>query len=137
MKRLPVLALALVAAVPACNVESGAGSSPFEKLNHQQALAKAKSEKKVVLIVFYSDSCVYCDRLDAETFTDGRVRALLKERAVALRVKIEANQQLAQMYRVAGTPCLVFVNGEGDEVGRIPGFVRPEMFLAAVRRIVS
>jgi thiol:disulfide interchange protein len=137
MRRLPVLALALLAAVPACNVEKGAGSSPFEKLNHQQALAKAKSEKKVVMIDFYSDSCLPCLQLDKETFTDGKVRAFLKERTVALRVNVEDNQQLAQMYRVASIPCLVFVNGEGDEVGRLLGFARPEVFLAKMKQILN
>jgi thioredoxin-related protein len=137
MKRFPVLALALVLTVLGCNVDSGAGSSAFQKLNHEQALAKARSEQKVVMIDFYSDSCLPCRQLDAETFTDRRVRTFLQERTVAVRLNIEDNQQLARMYRIAALPCLVFVSGEGEEVGRMLGFEPPGGFLAKARKIVN
>ena len=89
------------------------------------------------MIDFYSNSCLPCKQLDAETFSDRRVRTFLNERAVAVRLNIEDHQQLARMYRIAAIPCLVFVNGEGDEVGRILGFDRPDVFLAKARKIVN
>ena len=103
----------------------------------KQALAKAKSEKKVVMIDFYSDTCIPCRQLDTETFSNARVRAFLNEKTVAVRVNIEDNRQLARMYRIALIPCLVFVNGEGEEVGRLLGFASPEGFLAKARQIVN
>jgi len=136
MRRFPVLALALVLPVLGCNVDGG-GSDPFQQLTHEQALAKARSEKKVVMIDFYSDTCPPCKQLDVETFTDRRVRTFLQERTVALRLRIEDNQQLARMYRIAFLPCLVFVSGEGEEVGRMLGFEPPEEFLAKARKIVN
>jgi thioredoxin-related protein len=136
MKRFAVLALFVV--VPACHVENGSsGSGPFESLTHEQALAKAKSEKKVVMIDFYSDSCPPCKLLDQETFSDGRVRTFLKEKTVAIRVKVENNMELAQKYRVALLPSQVFVNGEGQELGRFPGFAPPEAFIAKARLFVN
>jgi thiol:disulfide interchange protein len=137
MKRFSVLALALVLTVLGCDVDSGAGSNPFQKLSHGQALAKARSEKKVVMIDFYSDTCIPCRQLDTETFSNARVRAFLNEKTVAVRVNIEDNRQLARMYRIALIPCLVFVNGEGEEVGRLLGFASPEGFLAKARQIVN
>jgi thiol:disulfide interchange protein DsbD len=137
MRRFPVLALALALPVLGCNVDSGAGSDPFQQLNHEQALARARSEKKVVMIDFYSDTCPPCRQLDAETFTDRRVRTFLQERTVAVRLRIEDNQQLARMYRIAFLPCLVFVSGEGEEVGRMLGVEPPDAFLAKAREIVN
>jgi thiol:disulfide interchange protein DsbD len=129
MKRLVLLCLALVLAAAGCGDDGGAASGPFQKLTPEQALARARSEKKVVLLEFYADWCAPCRQLERTTFRDGQVRRFLNERTVAVRVNIDDNEKLVAQYRVAGIPCMVFVDADGREVGRILGPEPPGRFL--------
>ena len=144
MIRLLILPLVLALAVPALAEDKKekadkATALPvgFQKLTYDKAIAKAKNDKKVVMVDFYTDWCGYCKKLDAETFTDKKVEQFLKDKTIAIKVNAEQDKKLATKYKVTGYPCLVFVNGEGKEVGRIPGYMPANSFLTAAGKIVK
>jgi thiol:disulfide interchange protein len=136
MKRLVILGLALVLFASACSNDGSAGASPFQSLGYEEALAKARAEKKVVMIDFYADWCGPCRQLESQTFTDAKVRQLLAEKTVALRINIDNDKALAKQYGITSIPCMVFLTGEGEEVGRILGFRPAAEFLEEARKWV-
>jgi len=46
-------------------------------------------------------------------------------------------QDAAERYAIGGFPTTVFLNGAGEEVDRIVGYLPPEEFLAELQRIRS
>ena len=98
------------------------------------ALAKAKTENKLVLLDFTgSDWCGWCikfkkEALDTPEFHDYAANNLVlvevdfprrKQQSAELK---KANKALAQKYNITGYPTFVVLNKDGKEIGRQDGY---------------
>ena len=62
---------------------------------------------------------------------------MLDAQVVPLRLVIDgADRAHARALRVQAPPTLVFLDAEGNEVGRILGYMPPSRFLAEIERIL-
>lgn len=133
MPRHLAFAAALVALLPlsACSRPGGgaSGSVPggpgiaFAATGFDEALERARSERKLVLVDVYTDWCGWCKKLDREVFSDARVAAAAKD-LIAVRVNAEkGGEKVAERFDVQGYPTVLFVDGAGKVVRRVDGFV--------------
>jgi thioredoxin-related protein len=113
----------------------------------EQAMAKAKKEKKFVLLDFTgSDWCGWCIRLKDEVFSKPEFKAWADKHVVLVEVDFprkkqlpadleKQNRKLQQEYRIEGYPTIVFLDSKGKEVGR-SGYVRggPAAWIAAAEK---
>ncbi len=101
------------------------------------ALSQAGSEKKIVMVDFYTDWCQWCKRLDKNTLSDSRVQKALTQ-LVPVRLDAEREgRDAAARFQVDGYPTLIFLNAAGAEVGRIPGYMDPGPFLQELDNILK
>jgi thioredoxin 1 len=116
-----------------CAVAFEAGTPSFSEV-----LAKSKAEAKPVLLDFGTVSCVWCKRLDRDTFSQAEVGTVMKG-FVAVRVDAQKGEgpALAKRYGVNGYPTLVVVDANGDEIDRIHGYRKPDPFVAEAKRILA
>ncbi|HYN42888.1 MAG TPA: thioredoxin family protein, partial [Thermoanaerobaculia bacterium] len=123
MRTYRFLAAALLAVLPmaACaRPEGGVNetrlSGPgvaFASGTFDEALARARSEKRLLLVHVYTDWCGWCKKLDREVFTDARVAEAARG-LVAVRVNAEkGGEKVAQRFDVQGYPTVLFVDGSG------------------------
>ena len=116
--------------------------------DYEKALAKAKSEKKMVVLDFTgSDWCGWCIKLDKEVFSKKEFKDYAKENLVLVEIDFpqgkrqtkklkEQNDKLQKEYSVQGFPTIVVLNSEGQKVGQLgymPG--GPEAFLAKLKEL--
>lgn len=103
---------------------------PFVSLSFDDALVRARSEKKVVLVDVYADWCGWCTKMDRDVFADARVQSALLG-FVPIRVNAEKGdgRSVASRYRVNGLPTFLLVNGDGELIGRFEGYLPVEAFL--------
>lgn len=98
------------------------------------ALEKAKKEGKWVMLDFSAKWCVACQELDRTTFSDSKVKALLKDMTL-LRVDLtdstKENQALQNTLDVVAPPTILFFNPQAEEKKslRIVGEVSAEDFM--------
>ncbi|BDU74517.1 protein-disulfide reductase DsbD family protein [Mesoterricola silvestris] len=99
--------------------------------DYEKALARAKTEKKLVLLDTFAVWCAQCKELDEKTWPDAQVTAWIKDHAVP--VKIDADKvrpDLARTLSIRSFPTVILLDGEGREVRRSLGFQKPAEMLA-------
>ena len=123
--------------------ETKNGSEPEGGKNHAgddqwltslpDALAKAKSDEKLVLLDFTgSDWCPPCKMLHDKVLTQKEFLDHASENLVLVMLDFprskqqaeelkEANQELAKKFNIEGFPTLVLLNGDGNELAREVG----------------
>lgn len=99
----------------------------------EEALERAGSQGRPVILDLYADWCVECKELERDTFTDDGVQNRLS-RLVRLRADVTANddidQRLLKSLGVFGPPALIFYGPDGVErrPERVVGFIGPRPF---------
>ena len=95
------------------------------------------SSNKMILVDFETDWCVWCDRLDSDTYTDPRVIDFAKNNLISKKIDAEKSNGPDQKkkYRVRGYPTILLLDGEGNEIDRIVGYRPPDEFLKELTRI--
>ncbi len=100
-----------------------------------KALAQAKTEKKLVLLDFTgSDWCVWCKKLDADTFNQPEFATYAQTNLVLVQVDFPnhkeqsaglkaANDALQKKFKVDGFPTLVALKPDGTVAWRTDGYL--------------
>lgn len=100
-----------------------------------EALAKAKSENKPLVLDFYAEWCVPCRRMEKTTFVDSRIAALL-EQVIFVRVDTDQHPDIARLLGVAGLPDIRFAASDGRMLRQLRGFQDAEPFAVALDQLI-
>ena len=93
------------------------------KGSFDEALKKAKEEKKDLFVDFYADWCGPCKAMESQVFTQPEVGEYFNTHFVCVQVNVEAkeNSEVVKKYDVKVLPTMVFINREGKEMRRVKG----------------
>ena len=114
MRRVALATIASLAVTLFANSPAGA-EIPWQK-NLRAAHTKAEAEGKLMLLHFYSDNCVYCDRLEEGAFQAPQVGQAISQNFVAVKVHANSAPELAKMFKVTKFPTDVVVTTEGKKI---------------------
>ena len=117
---------------------------------YDEALNKAKEEKKPVLIYFTgSDWCGPCKTLDSELFHTQKFKTLSDTSLILLEVdiprrksileadKMSENLYLKEKYKVNSFPTLMMVNHKGKKIAEKKGYVITEYYYPFFESVIS
>lgn len=97
---------------------------------YEDAVKVAKEKNLPILADFTgTDWCIWCKRLKAEVFDKDEFKAWAKEKVVLLEVDFprskkladdikKQNDELKAKFKITGFPTLVYMDAEGQEIGR-------------------
>ena|SRR5579871_2696065 len=97
---------------------------------------QARRSKEALLVSFHAPDCGWCEKLDAETFSDPEVIELSR-RCVCVRVDGEVDRALAAQYAVTAFPTTLLLNPQGHVLARVFGYLPPEHFLPLLRAALA
>jgi thioredoxin-related protein len=112
----------------------------FTWYKYDEGLAKAKKEKKHVMVHFYTNWCGWCKRMDKNTFANDEVKKILKDSYVPIKVNAESAEkvkvdgkemtlrQVAGSYGVRAYPATWFLKPTGEKIAPRNGYVEAEEF---------
>ena len=96
----------------------------------RDAHAKAKQQGKLMLLHFYTDNCVYCERLEAGAFRSASVAKSINQNFVPVKVHGGKNPKLAQMFKVSKFPTDVIVTTDGKALSHSVSPQPPDRYIA-------
>jgi|GEM_PF-896121 len=135
------LVLAAALGAPLMAADDSETGTIFEdrSIPYRGILEKARELERPVMIDLFTDWCSWCDKLDSETYADPAVAAFMTQNFVNFKINAELGEgpSLAKRLKVIGYPFIVFVDGKGNEIDWIIGFVDAEKFLATAKKIVA
>lgn len=103
-------------------------------------LEEAKAQGKTVVLYFSAEWCEPCHALEAGPLRNPQVQALL---APLVRLAVDLSylrgeaKKVADLYRVKGVPTLLFLDSQGNELGRITGYRGTSSLLREIQRILE
>ena len=103
----------------------------------EAALQESKRTGRLVLALFVTEGCTWCDRMEKETLADPKVVAELRPLTL---VRLDASKdgaQAARNHKVQGFPTLILLNPRGEVEATLLGFEPAGEFLQTLRSAVS
>lgn len=98
---------------------------------------KAVTQNKLLLLHFYSDNCIWCDRLEAGAFKQANVDQAISRDYVALKVHAKKSPKLASLFKVTKFPTDVIVTTEGQTLAHRVSPQQPERYVAMLTGCVA
>jgi thiol:disulfide interchange protein len=100
--------------------------------SYAAALARAKKEKKLVMVDIYATWCLPCKQLEKETFANKDVEARLSNQVISVKLDLEKildNAELAKQFARDTIPYVVFLDSDGKKLSEFVGFLTADEFL--------
>jgi len=101
------------------------------------ALETAKAQGKPVFVYARSQVCGWCKKFEDETFTNKTVIEILNEKFILLSIDVYEQRNESINLRVRSTPTEIFLNENGIEIKRIPGYTETQQFLDTINEIIK
>jgi len=126
-----------------------AQESQFEWVSIEDAVKRAETENKKILIDFWAEWCHYCHKMDKEVYTDTKIKALIDQYFIPVKINTESENQvkfkehdlseaaLAYAFKVSSLPTTVFLNDKAEGITYMPGYLPAENFGELLRYIGS
>lgn len=116
------------------------GKEPQWK-NFNDGMTLAKKSGKKVLIDVYTDWCIWCKKMDANTYSDVKVREYLQKNYILVKLNPEKDgdvmydgkkftaAEFSQGMGITGYPATLFLKSTGEPITVLPGYAEADMFI--------
>ena len=107
------------------------------------AADRSRGEARPMLVAFYMEDCGHCRAMDSGVLGEAgvdRLRAWMAEVSgaiadfVPVRIDVDKHPELANRYRVYGTPTFAVVDSEGHLLSRCEGYQPASAFVSFLKR---
>ncbi len=99
--------------------------------------ARAKAEKKFVILDLEAVWCHWCHVMDERTYANPKVAKLMTSKFIAVRVDQDARPDLSNKYEEYGWPATIIFNSDGTELAKRAGFIQPEEMASLLEAIIK
>ena len=99
--------------------------------------AKAKAERKFIVLDGSAEWCHWCYVMEATTYHDPAVSELLAARFIAVKVDVDSRPDIEERYGDWGWPATVIFSPDAEEIGKYRGYIAPADFVGILREVVG
>jgi uncharacterized protein YyaL (SSP411 family) len=131
---LLLLSLLVAGAARAAPIENGDG---FWGEWNDATFARAANEKKFVVVSLQSWWCRWCHVMNRETWSNGEVRGVLKDKFIPVYVDQDSRPDISQRYERWGWPATIIFGPDGTEIAKLRGFYSPRYFIPVLTATIE
>src|SRR5262249_41002510 len=100
-------------------------------------LARAKAERKYVVLDGSAEWCHWCHVMEATTYHDPQVREVLDRHFIAVKVDVDSRPDIEERYGDWGWPATVIFSPDATELGKYRGYIAPDKFAEILKQVVD
>lgn len=122
-----------------CSMSVSAQGIVFEDSDWKTALAKAKTEGKLMFVDSYTTWCGPCKKLSKNVFPNEKVGSFFNGNFISVKLDMEKKdgRSFGSKYPVSAYPTMFFINGDGKVVYKIKGYRKVEDLIKEGERAVG
>ncbi len=90
-----------------------------------------------VFLYFRSETCYWCIVFEKESLSDERVIEILNKNFVLISIDPLKQKKAAANLNVWSSPYMIFFDRDGNEILRIPGYVKKEDFMVKLDEVLG
>ncbi|MBW1616760.1 MAG: thioredoxin fold domain-containing protein [Deltaproteobacteria bacterium] len=90
---------------------------------YEEGIKLAKDQNKKIFIDFYADWCVFCKKMENETFANADIANYLNQNFIPVKVITDNEKSLSLKYKITGLPSFIFLDEKTKRITKLPGFV--------------
>lgn len=117
------------------------GTAAAESINWHHwelgAFEAAKAQNKIILVNVGMEGCAACGRMEALTYADSNVIALINEHFVAIEVDAEARPDIGERYSDWAWPATMFLAPDATQVLGVRGNRLPRNFIPILKDLIA
>lgn len=87
------------------------------------AIEEAQKRQRPLVLYVTSESCVFCRKMERETWTDADVVKSVNQNFVALKLDGEKHVQIVTKLEIKGFPATILFDRDGTAADSLEGFV--------------
>ncbi len=95
----------------------------------------AQQENKPIAVYFWAIWCQYCAKFQSDTLGNPQVKEILEKDYVLVAMDLDIDRDVSGKYGVSYPPYVLFLDGKGNVLERVPGAVDANYFLPIVTRV--
>lgn len=102
--------------------------------DYNAARKEAEQKNRPLVIDFYTQNCMYCDKLDASTYRDPTVVRLMNERFIPLKIDAGQEAALANSLHIGSYPTIILGGPDGKILDTMVGYRDAAQMLEALKK---
>jgi YHS domain-containing protein/thioredoxin-related protein len=123
----PLLVLSLTLAASGV---ADAGSAPIPwRTQYEAARAEAVARDRPLWLQFTGPWCLFCRRMERETFTRPEVVALSRDDFIPVKIHSDEREDLVEQFGITGLPAALILGPDGRVISRQEGYADAGEFL--------
>lgn len=134
--RALLLSLAVTLLIARVSLAGNESGQPQWRSWTDDIFLQASAARKLVILDLEAVWCHWCHVMDEKTYADPRVRRVLQESYVAVRVDQDSRPDLANRYEDYGWPATIIFDGQGRELAKLSGYIPAERMLPLLEAFV-
>jgi thioredoxin-related protein/TolA-binding protein len=136
-RRVALLVLLLAAVSGVRELARGQGAVEVQwRHDYNAARKEAETKGLPIFLDFYTDHCVYCDKMDNTTYRDPKVLSLLNSRFIPLKIDGDRDAKLAELLGIRQYPTMLLAGADGKIVDTMIGYMEVPQFLEKLQRVL-
>lgn len=102
-----------------------------------ETFERARAQRKYIVLDGSAEWCHWCHVMEATTYHDPRVRKILDEHFIAVKVDVDSRPDVEERYGDYGWPATVMFSPDAAELGKYRGYIDPEKFRGILEDVVA
>jgi thioredoxin-like negative regulator of GroEL len=122
----------------AATATTHAQDTPSVQWRTDYSKSRIESETKNVpmLIYFTRPACVYCDKMEANTYRDPRIISVFNEKLIVLKINGQEQPELAAKLKISAYPTLILASPNG-EYEKMVGYQDADLLQEKIHRVLA